>query len=693
MPACKNRLVSLAVSYLIVITTPVALVQTTALGDVQLPSVFSDHMVLQRDLPIPIWGMASPGEEIQVLFAGYEKETIADKEGKWSITLDPLPASSESRSLIVKGNNLIECNDVLVGEVWVCGGQSNMEWTVNSSSNPDQERNDAERPNIRVIKAPHITSSSPEFTIDAKWQICSPETVGNFTAVGFAFGRKLQDELKVPIGLLSINWGGTRIEPWISRRSLSELPRSKANMISLGRMQDRFNALSAEEKEFQFKERLAQHSRVSAGYLDKQFLNDIGCKNKWFSSNIDTREWDSVTLPKSWKSTSDGLSNFDGGIWYRRSIDLPEEWAGLDLIVELGQIDDSDIVWTNGVRIGSTTEDWTKRRRYKVNSALIKNNLLNIAILNIDSGGVGGLVGPTQAMFIRPFKERANAPKRISLSGNWRWKKGSPHSGPRPSPPPRDFVEPGTRPTDYAALHNGMVAPFTPYALRGAIWYQGESNSGDPEGYRDFLPALIRDWKREFERDSFPFGVVQLAAFMPAAPDEPAQGGWALLREAQSHTARIMPDTGIVITTDIGDATDIHPRNKREVGRRLALWALHDVYEIPITSWSSPTYREISKTRLSDRPELMSAIVTFDHTEGGLKTRDGRDVSGFAIAGEDGIFHWAEAKIYPPNKVHVWSEKVPDPVSICYAWQNNPDSSNLINASGLPADGFQTDIP
>ena len=233
-----------------------------------------------------------------------------------------------------------------------------------------------------------------------------------------------------------------------------------------------------------------------------------------------------------------------------------------------------------------------------------------------------------------------------------------------------------------------MLAAFTPYAVRGAVWYQGESNANQPDAYAEFLPLLIADWQREFKREQFPFGIVQLAAFKPFTPNEPAQGGWAFLREAQSHAARTVPNTGLVVTTDIGDAKDIHPRNKQDVAKRLALWALATVYGKNVGSWSGPTFESMKKLTLKDGTKALE--IKFNHAEGGLKTRDGKAPGGFAIAGSDGVFHWATARIFKGNVI-VFSPNVADPIAVRYAWQDNPVNANLVNAAGLPADGFRSD--
>ena len=659
-----------------------------AAGEITLPAVIGDHMVLQRDTPAPIWGRGEPGEKVVVQFGLQTHATFADEGGNWSITLAPMDASSTPRTLVIEGSERIELADVLVGEVWICGGQSNMEWTIDRSEDPARERADANRPTLRLIKAPHVTAGAPAFTIDAAWQLCTPETVGSFSAIGFTFGRDLQDALDVPVGLLSINWGGTRIEPWISRASLEAHPRSRDRMLALGRQQDEYANMSAEEHAEKRAEMLVAHARSTTSYLDRQLVNDPGTSGKWFAPTVEPEGWKPTELPRTFKDVDRNLAPFDGGVWFRKTLNIPAAWTGKDLSLELGAIDDSDIVWFNGVRIGSLAEAWNTLRTYRINAALVRPGSSTITVLAIDSGGIGGFAGPAKAMRLDLEEPPAGEQNWIPLAGTWQWRQGAAHSGGRPPAAPV-AVEPSLGARDYAAMHNGMISAFAPYAVRGAIWYQGESNANEPEAYRDFLPLLIRDWADTFQREAFPFGVVQLAAFRPFVKNKPAQGAWALLRDAQSHAARTMEDVGLIVTTDIGDANDIHPRRKREVGRRLSLWALSEVYDRDIDAFSGPVFESAVPTALDDGTKAIT--ITFVHANGGLATRGDDPLGGFAIAGADGVFHWAVALISGKDKVTLSSPDVAEPTRVRYAWQNNPEPANLVNGFGLPADGFQFD--
>lgn len=664
-----------------------------AAGDISLPAVFGDHMVLQRDLPVPVWGKADPGEQVEVAFGGRTSSAITGEDGRWRIDLEPFEASAESRTMSVRGKNRIEIRDVLVGEVWICGGQSNMEWSVAQSSDPAAEKATAERPTIRLIKAPHVTANQPQDDITASWTVCSPETVGGFTAVGYAFARDLQDELDVPVGLLSINWGGTRIEPWISIESLAAADLSRAAMNRQKGAVTEFRRMSEGDR-FEREERIRlERERSTATYIDAQLASDPGIPGGWIRTGFDDANWKTVDLPKAWSATDPSLAGFDGTVWYRRTIDIPEDWVGRTLILQSGPIDDSDVVWFDGVRIGSTVESHGTRRSYRIPGPIVKAGPRSITMMVIDSGGEGGFGGAPGAMRVGVMDRRAAAPAFLPLAGEWRWRKGVGHQGERPSVGPAKLVEPGVQPTDYAALHNAMIQPFVPYGVRGAIWYQGESNAGEPGRYRRFMPMLIEDWGRAFERDDLPFGIVQLAAFKAFKPDQPVEEDWPRLRDAQSATAASMPGVGLVVTTDIGDARDIHPRNKREVGRRMAAWALNDHYARPNQSYSSPRIVGCKQTT----PPVVGGGVAIEgfrleveNAMGGLRTRDGKAADGFAVQGPSGKWHWAEAELGDDGRsIIVWSGSVPDPVAVSYAWQNNPERANITGSTGLPLDQYR----
>ncbi len=470
---------------------------TTVRADVELPSIFGDSMVLQSELPLPVWGWADPGEEVTVSIASQTKKAVADQSGRWQVKLDPLKTNAEGQALTVSGKNTIALNDVLVGEVWICSGQSNMEWSVSRSLNADKEIEAADHPQIRLFNVPgHITAPLPQDKCPGNWQVCGPDSVRGFTAVGYFFGRRLQNELKVPIGLVGSNWGGTRIEPW--------------------------------------------------------------------------------TTP-----------------------------AGFQSVPELKEIADQ----------------------------------------------------------LAEREKKSRQGEEVKVGG------GSP-----------------------AAIYNAMVHPLEPFAMRGAIWYQGESNGGEGESYYHKTKALVNGW-RELFNPELAFYWVQLADFRQPN-DNPAGGdGWAKIREAQ-RKALTIPHTGMAVITDIGEANDIHPRNKQDVGWRLAQWALHQTYDRKDLVPSGPLYK-------CCKVEKDAIRITFDNVGSGLMVGEktglepSKEVSDgqlkrFAIAGADKQWHWAEATI-DGDTVVVKCPDVPEPVAVRYAYTMNPAGSNLYNKEGIPASPFRTD--
>jgi sialate O-acetylesterase len=473
-------------------------------AELKLHPLFSDHMVLQADFSCPIWGTVEPGEEVTVSIAGQKKTAKADGEGNWSLKLDPSKAGGP-HELTVAGRNSVTVHDVLFGEVWVCSGQSNMEWVVSNSNNFPEEKAAANFPEIRHFLVKKNPQDAPIRTLSGDWKLTTPETVGGFTAVGYFFGRELFKKLNVPIGLIHTSWGGTAAQLWTSKPALEASP-------------------------------------VLKPILD--------------------------VFPRQMENYEKALS------------------------------------------------------KYKEDS------------------------------------EKAKA-----------------ESKPAPKAP--------NKPMAPCCLYNGMIAPVIPYGIKGAIWYQGESNAGNPKEYQTLFPEMIRNWRKDWGQGEFPFGFVQLANFKANKNeklDQPVESNWAELREAQTMTLSL-PHTGMAVIIDIGHPTDIHPRNKQDVGKRLALWAESQVYGKELPEYSSPLYDSM-------KVEDNKARISFKHTGGGLEAK-GDKLTGFSIAGEDKTFVWADAKI-DGNSVVVWSDKVAKPAAIRYAWADYPEC-NLYNKEGLPASPFRTD--
>lgn len=565
-----------------------------------LATLFRDHMVLQRDREVPVWGWGAPGTRVEVRFAGTTATTTVAGDGTWRVEIGPFAAG---------GPNTLEVNDlavrdVLVGDVWICSGQSNMEWPVAASANAEAEIAAAGRPTMRLFTVPKSISATPRAQANGAWVACAPDTVRDFSAVGYFFGREMND---VPIGLIDASWGGTLCEAWTSAIGLRAHP-------------DFADAV----------ERIKRAPPAPAA--------DPGTADP----DADVSAWKTLALPGHWERA---LPDFDGAVWFRRDVDLSAEWAG-GAVLTLGPIDDMDVTWINGVRVGGI-EGWNVPRRYEIPGRVLREGRNAIVVRAVDTGGPGGFAGTAEQMALTRDGES------FPLAGEWRYL-------PFRATPPVAVANPHA-PT---ALYNGMIAPLVPFGIRGVIWYQGESNASRAAQYRTLFPAMIRDWRARWGQGDFPFLFVQLANFMAAKP-EPSESAWAELREAQAM-ALSLPNTGMAVTIDIGDANDIHPRNKQDVGRRLAAAARGE---------SGPIYKRMAI-------EGDAIRLWFDH--GPLVG----EVRGFAIAGEDGRFVWAKATIDGETVV---VRGVPSPRAVRYAWADNPEGCNLTNAAGLPASPFRTD--
>ena len=629
-----------------------------AVADVKLPAVIGDSMVLQRGGEVAIWGWADAGEEVKVrgswsrLFDG-EKKTVADADGKWQVMLKTSGAGGPY-TVTITGNNEIVLKDILVGEVWVCSGQSNMEWPMGRVDNAEAEIAVADYPKIRLFTVAKNINPTPVEDCTGSWAACTPESVQLFSAVGYYFGKKLQEELKVPVGLINTSWGGTVAESWTKREVIEEF----------GEFDDKLKAIDDElEKGIPTDAEFAQQIKEWQEGADAL---DVGVGESWHGEVFDDSAWGDMETPKSWDSEE--LKGFDGIVWNRKTIEIPAAWNGKELVVELGWIDDEDITWFNGKEIGRTA-NWKAVRKYAVPADLVKEGKNIIAVKTIDNGGGGGFHSAPDAMKIYP---KGKKDKAISLAGTWKYKvsvniKKLP---PKPLKTPLHVNMP-------TMLYNGMISPLVPYGIKGAIWYQGESNIGRDEQYSRLFPAMIQNWRDDWGRGDFPFYYVQIAPFVYGNLDAPAS---AFLREAQMQTLAYK-NVGMAVTMDIANVYNIHPRNKLDVGNRLALWALAKDYGRTELAYSGPIY----KSKLVEGGKIR---LKFDYVNGGLVAKDG-ELTHFAIAGYDEKFVPAKAVI-DGDTIVVSSEDVPVPVAVRYGFTNSAEP-NLFNKAGLPASSFRTD--
>ncbi len=627
-------------------------------------------MVLQRGIRIPVWGSAEPGDKVTVQFAGQTKSAKAGPDGGWRVTLASLPASHEARDLTVRSTlapQPVTLTDVLVGDVWVCSGQSNMQWPVGSSNNAPAEIASADYPNVRFFTVPCKAELRPGVAIEGAWSRCTPTSVAGFSAVGYFFGRELHRKTGVPIGLINSSWGGTIAEAWTSRAALTANPFFRRVVKDyeneLITPTETRKAILAKQEEWRLQN-------------ERKDTHNAGEAQRWHQPDGPVADWREMDLPRAWQAAGHQHS---GIFWFRREVEVPAEWAGRDLTLSLGPTDKSDVTYFNGACVGSITMEqrpdaWCTPRIYTVPGALVKAGRNVIAVRVYSNIFAGGFIGVPSQMRLLPADAEDAAP--IPLAGAWRYAIEE-NFGMVTSPPPPPRGE-GNANTPYILFDN-MIRPLLPFAIRGAIWYQGESNAGQARQYRTLFPLMIRSWRDAWKQGDFPFLFVQLANYTPAK-DEPADSAWAELREAQTLTLA-SPNTGMAVITDIGDAGDIHPRNKQDVGLRLALPALATVHGFKGLVYSGPIYKAMRKEKGRIRLE-------FDHVGGGLVARGGA-LKGFAIAGADKRFVWAEAAI-DGDTVIVSSPHVPKPVAVRYGWAENPPCT-LYNAAELPASPFRTD--
>jgi sialate O-acetylesterase len=620
---------------------------------IALPLMFSDGAVVQRDQPLPVWGWATPGAKIEAAFDGRSAETTASGDGTWRLEL---PAHAAGGPYLLKisenGGDATTVHDVLVGDVWLASGQSNMEWPVAQAKDAQREIASAGDNRIRHFKVPKSWSGQPEARLTGgQWQSASPQTVGVFSAVGYFFARELRAKTGVAIGIIDSTWGGSRIEAWTD--AATQGLDAQAVVRQAREAQARDQAAVAETHA-----RLARWPQKGAD------------TSRWSQADFDDRDWDRIAVPGLWEGG--GYNGMDGEAWYRASFTLSDAEAKAGVVLGVGRIDDSDITWVNGRQVGETRMQYNLPRQYTVPPQALHAGVNKVAVRVQDFGGGGGIHGAAGEVFVQP----QGAAKR-PLDAEWKF---------RPAQVSVAMIDDKNQ---YPALlYNQMIHPLQPYPVRGAIWYQGEANAttADAYRYRDQFAAMIGQWRSDWKQPAMPFLWVQLANFVSGA-DVPGQSAgvgspWALLRESQSHTLAL-PATAQAVAIDIGDPNDIHPLDKQEVGRRLALAARHVAYGESLV-YSGPVYRAAKFKGRETR-------VEFDPSTNALAVRGGGDeVHGFELAGADHRFHPARA-VLRGDAVVVTSDAVAQPRAVRYAWSDNPENADLTNRDGLPASPFRSD--
>lgn len=619
-----------------------------------LPKLFGDSMVLQRDLPIKIWGWATPGETVTVKLHGQMRQATTGADGKWKLQLDSEKAGGPY-DMEVHGRTSRILKGILFGDVWVCSGQSNMEFPVKGWSeviNAEEEIRNASYPGIRLFTVEKNIAALPaEDVKGGNWQRCDPGTISPFSAVGYFFGRAIHQRTGVPIGLINTTWGGTNIETWTSRDGFEA--------------DAEFSQWIASFPEITLDSMYALRRKEAEQYINGlyQTIGDTTGSIKWKEKDYDHSSWAKMILPGLWDNQPWG-ARFDGVVWYRKEIWLDDE-PGKTSELHLGMIDDSDETYLNGVKLG-TTAGYNVNRVYAIPDGVLQKGKNTIAVKVEDSGAGGGIYGDSAQLFLLAGN------KRISLSGSWSYhlyeaRVSTNNIGANEYP---------------SLLYNAMIHPLVPFGIKGAIWYQGEANVQTPKAYAKQFPLMISDWRKHWQQGDFPFYFVQLTSFNEAGGNSNKGSKWAELREAQQMATRL-PHTGMAVTIDIGDANDIHPRNKQEVGARLAAIALQKTYGIDTVA-SGPVFQRM-------KIKGNNIIIRFAQTGTGLSIKPGdAELKGFEIAGVDGVFYPATAVIQN-NKVVVATDQVKKPVAVRYAWADDAGAANLFNKAGLPAAPFRTD--
>ncbi len=653
--------------------------------------LFTDHMVLQQKTEAPVWGKAAPGTTVlvQPSWSRQARTAQADAEGNWSVRIATPKGSYKRHTLtITAGNTTLILNDVLIGEVWFCAGQSNMQMPMESwrAVRVNQEDiNTSDRyPELRLLQLSRETGMSERDMFSADfggWQLSNARTVRNFSAISWYFGRCLHTQLKVPVGLIHSSWGGTIIEAWISGRAIREFPGFEEKLAEVQRLSE----VPGEKGRTYWGEmvKLMRHAREK----------DTGLQEDWSQPDTDEADWKDIVLPNPVQAI---YPETNGVFWFRKEIDIPAAWAGHQLTLSLGPIDDFDETYWNGTPVGRDSI-WNLPREYTIPAEQVKPGRTVIAIRDTDDHGNGGIYGAAAQLYVQgPDGEK------IPLDNQWKVKLSVSFND-----IPRNTAR---EPNLVTVLYNAMVKPVAPYAMKGAIWYQGESNAERALQYQDLMRRLILDWRATWGED-FPFYITQIANYKAVLP-QPAEATWAELREAQTLATQTLPKVGQACIIDLGEADDVHPVRKEEAGERLAALALHNDYGKPVVCngprLQSYTLGEGFVTlRFSDvagglcvrtegpGAEARYGIAAMDSEL--VKQAESGILTGFQVAGADKVWHWAEARIVEREnrrcnfqEVIVSSLEVPHPLQVRYGWADNP-VCNLYNSAGLPAWPFRTD--
>ncbi len=607
-----------------------------------LHSLLKDHAVVQADRPIRISGRSRPGAPVEIRLAAAVLQTAADAAGAWSCEFPARPAGESFDLEVASENERLTRRDMITGEVWLCAGQSNMDYPLSMIKGTESDIARADDPLIRYFTVPQVKSDTPSRSVDGQWVQVHPDNAGAASATAWYFASALRSVLDVPVGVVVAAWGGSSILSWTPADGFAGRPENDVYV------------------------RTAIGEYVSDGDEPHPFVPRTAAADGWERPDFDDRKWDTLLVPGYWQEQRWWIS---GAVWYRTHVDLPECWRGRALTLDFGPVDDFDDTYANGVRIGGLGEEmsdaYLKPRHYRVPPELTRADRLTLAVRVFDRGWVGGILG---AGYLR-LEDKPS--EWLALPMAWRVRAELS----MPMRTPQGMIMPGN-------MYNGMIHPLTGFPIRGFLWYQGEADTTRAQRYRRLLPDFITSWRRAWGQPAAPFGVVQIASFTATKP-EPVEDDWAELRDAQRLAAHTVHGVGLVSALDLGEADDIHPRHKRPLGERLATWALADVYRTGLPPWGHPDFAEALP--MDDRIRLRFARVT-----GTLRTRDGGPARGFQIAGADRCWVWAETTFTGPDTVDAQHPHGLRPLAVRYAWQCNP-VANVIDDRDLPVLPFRTD--
>jgi sialate O-acetylesterase len=630
------------------------LIASISFSQVRLPKLISNGLILQRDAQVKIWGWAAANEKITIEFLNKKHKVNTNAQGEWKLLLSNLKAGGPY-VMKIAASNTIEINDILVGDVWLCSGQSNMAMTVGQVKDLyEKEIASSENKMIRNFEMPRdYEFNTPKTDVSGgAWVSANPTNVIKFSAAAYFFVKNLYAKYKIPMGMINASYGGTPIHAWISEEDLKLFPDSYKEIADLKNPEFVKNI---ENKDIE----------LEKNWNSNLLLNDegIATKGNWQSNATVTSDWLEMKMPGMWNGTS--IEKVNGAVWFKKEIEVSKKLADNESTLHLGTIMGADSTYVNGKYVGFGKDQWSTRKyQIPANTFLEEKNTITVRV--VKKRGYGG--------FVHGFKYELNGKEEtVSLASDWKYKIGFQLAA------LPNAVALRWKPT---ALHNSIIQPLKNVSFKGAIWYQGEGNAGKPKEYAQLLPTLINNWRTLFNQPKMPFLFVQLPNYQ-ATKQEPSGSNWALLRESQLKTLSV-PFTGMATTIDVGQSNDIHPHRKLEVGNRLALVAQNLVYGDSKVICYGPKYQSMK----IENGKIELSFSTFGSV---MKFKGNAQITNFAIAGEDKKFVWGQAKI-ENGKIIVWNDAVPNPVAVRYAWADNPENGQLLfNAEGLPASPFRTD--